>query len=181
MINFARLATDLNIKPLLEILKVSEQAFNETTERQSSKNSPHVHTKVVVLRGPSEKTQESHQESIEAINYEVDTNIVEEVESLLRPILQALSVKELGYIMITSLKAGESILPHEDQGVYARYYNRYHIPLYSEEGNTFTCGEETVSMQEGDLWIFNHLIEHTVINNSNQDRLHLIFDATTKE
>ena len=67
--------------------------------------------------------------------------------------------------------------PHEDTGRYAKAYSRFHLVLTSAPGNTFTCDNQTVHMQPGELWWFNHRGEHSVRNDSDTDRIHLIFDA----
>ena len=38
------------------------------------------------------------------------------------------------------------------------------------------CGDEEVTMREGELWWFDNKEEHEARNESDHDRIHLIFD-----
>jgi aspartyl/asparaginyl beta-hydroxylase (cupin superfamily) len=81
-------------------------------------------------------------------------------------------------VIITRLDPGKQIYPHRDVlGKYANFYTRYHVPLQSDPGVIFACGDETVQMQAGEAWWFNGHIDHAVINNSSRDRLNLIVDV----
>jgi len=61
----------------------------------------------------------------------------------------------------------------------AEFYDRYHIVLKSSPGTIFRCGDEQVYMAMGEVWWFNNLIEHEVLNNSIDDRIHLVVDIRT--
>jgi quercetin dioxygenase-like cupin family protein len=83
----------------------------------------------------------------------------------------------LGRIMIVRLKTGGEIAPHIDEGAYARYYARFHLVLESNPACVFKAGGELVHMAPGELWWFNHQVEHSVVNNG-PDRTHIIVDLT---
>jgi hypothetical protein len=85
----------------------------------------------------------------------------------------------LGRVLITRLAPGKKIEPHADGGTHAAYYERYHAVLQGLPGSLFRCGDETVNMQTGSVWWFQNAIEHEVINNSCDDRIHLIVDIKT--
>jgi aspartyl/asparaginyl beta-hydroxylase (cupin superfamily) len=38
------------------------------------------------------------------------------------------------------------------------------------------CGDEEIAMHEGELWWFDNKEEHEARNDSDHDRIHLIFD-----
>jgi hypothetical protein len=89
----------------------------------------------------------------------------------------------LGRCLISRMKPGKRMLPHSDIGqdltVYydnEQYYQRHHIVIQGLPGSLFRCGEETVCMQTGEVWWFNNAIEHEIINNSADDRIHLVVD-----
>lgn len=88
--------------------------------------------------------------------------------------------ERLGRVMINKLRPGGRIYPHADTPVHAEYWDRYHIVLQSGPGCNFRCGEETVSMATGSVWWFQNAIEHEVVNNSADDRIHLIVDIRTR-
>ena len=56
------------------------------------------------------------------------------------------------------------------------YYERYHIVLSGHPGSIFRAGDEQVTMLTGEVWWFDNTKEHEVINNSADDRIHLIVD-----
>ncbi len=88
--------------------------------------------------------------------------------------------ERLGRVMINKLRPGGRIYPHADTPVHADYWDRYHLVLQSGPGCNFRCGAETVHMAAGSVWWFQNAIEHEVVNNSADDRIHLIVDIRTR-
>lgn len=97
-----------------------------------------------------------------------------------RPIIFNLMTRvageRLGRVMINKLRAGGRIYPHADTPAHAEYWDRYHVVLQSGPGCKFRCGDETVNMPVGQVWWFAHALEHEVINNSKEERIHMIID-----
>ena len=82
-----------------------------------------------------------------------------------------------GRVIISMLRPGGIISPHVDEGQYADNHERYHFVLHSNPKCTFICGEEAVKMQAGEIWTFNHKLEHEVINADLENpRVHIIAD-----
>jgi hypothetical protein len=149
------------------------------TLRQDTPGSPHHDTRTIVLRAPA-ATEWSHDVIFNTIEAE-DTNAVEHlpaVRDLCIAACERLGVKELGRVMLVELAPGGHIDSHFDDGAYAAHYERFHLVLESDEGNTFTNGAESIHMKPGQLWQFNHRAEHEVTNGSGRPRIHLIIDAT---
>jgi hypothetical protein len=149
------------------------------TARQDTQGSPHHDTRCILLRAPAGDvlTVEVVFNELEA----VDTGAIEylpAVRDLCIAACERLGVKELGRVMLVELAPGGHIDPHFDDGAYAAHYQRFHLVLQSDEGNTFTNGGETIHMKPGELWQFNHRAEHEVRNDSARPRIHLIIDAT---
>lgn len=98
-----------------------------------------------------------------------------------RPLIFALmgmtEGERLGRVMINKIRPGGRIYPHADTPVHADYWERHHYVVQSSPGCTFRCGEETVQMHTGELWWFENAKEHEVVNNSPEDRVHLIVDV----
>lgn len=88
--------------------------------------------------------------------------------------------ERLGRVMINRLRPGGRIYPHADTPAHANYWDRYHVVLQSGPGCNFRCGDETVQMATGDCWWFQNALEHEVVNNSDNDRIHLIVDIRTQ-
>lgn len=88
--------------------------------------------------------------------------------------------ERLGRVMINKINAGGHIYPHADTPVHAEYWDRYHVVLKSSPECNFRCGDEVVNMVTGSVWWFQNAIEHEVLNNSEEDRIHLIIDIRTQ-
>jgi hypothetical protein len=73
-------------------------------------------------------------------------------------------VRELGSVYAAKLRAQSEIPAHVDGGAYVRYYARFHFVLNTNPGCTFMAGGEAVHMAAGELWWFNHQVEHSVRN-----------------
>jgi len=62
-----------------------------------------------------------------------------------------------------------------------KYSRRIHIPIVTNPSCLFTVGEETIHMKEGEIWEMNNdKLEHSVVNNGDEDRIHLIIDWCEK-
>lgn len=78
--------------------------------------------------------------------------------------------------LIAKLKPNAQVFLHADEGSYYKFRDRYHLVLSSASGSPMTCGKESVTMQEGELWWFDNKKPHESFNHSSEDRIHLIFD-----
>jgi hypothetical protein len=84
--------------------------------------------------------------------------------------------ERLGRVMLNKISPGGRIFPHADTPVHAEYWDRFHYVVQSAPGVMFRVGQEQTHMQTGDVWWFQNLIEHEVLNNSAEDRIHLVID-----
>ena len=82
---------------------------------------------------------------------------------------------ELGRAKIVSLPAGARVYPHVDRGEYYRLRDRYHLVLLSH-GSWMRAGDEEVVLHERELWWFDNKADHEARNDTDADRIHLIFD-----
>ena len=82
---------------------------------------------------------------------------------------------EIARAKIVNLPPGRQVYPHVDRGEYYAVRDRYHLVL-SSVGSLMRAGDEEVRMKTGELWWFDNKAEHEAVNDSEQDRIHLIFD-----
>ena len=82
----------------------------------------------------------------------------------------------LGRVAIVSLKPRGKVERHVDDGMYYKLRSRFHLVLKSPNGSRFVSGDEQTLMHEGELWWLNNRLPHEAYNDSDQDRIHLIFD-----
>jgi hypothetical protein len=89
--------------------------------------------------------------------------------------------KEHGYgyfirLNLVRLRADGAVKRHIDRGYSLSHSHRVHIPVITNEKVTFTIGEQSIVMQEGDLWEVCNRRGHNVENNGDQPRINLIAD-----
>lgn len=75
------------------------------------------------------------------------------------------------------LEPGCEVPPHVDINYHWYHRVRMHIPITTTEDVLFFCGDKHVHMAAGESWIFNSWLEHTVQNNSDKTRVHLVLDT----
>lgn len=174
--NFQLLGSGYAVDAVLNELHDNMQLFGDITIRQTLPGSAHHDTETIFLRGPAEFTHESYMERTDAYDYPALAELPA-TTALLRTVLADIGVTDLGYVLIVSLMPGGVIDEHIDTGAYAAHYDRFHLVLTSDPGNVFTCGGEALHMQPGTCWRFNHRAPHAVRNDSDRERIHVIFDA----
>jgi len=109
----------------------------------------------------------------------VKHSIDEKLNELTAPIVQKLEAMlggKVGKCLYINLPAGKKVLPHVDQGYYLNSVHRCHIPIHTHENISFTLGGETIHMKEGMGYEINNSRTHSVDNDSNVDRIHLLID-----
>jgi len=158
---------------------LASDLWNVFTLRQDTPDSPHRDTRSIILREPD--ANYLNEDIVFNMLEARDTIAVLElpaVRDLCAAACQRLNVRELGRVMLVELKPGGQIPQHVDGGDYAAHYDRFHLPLLSEDGNAFWCGDENIHMKPGELWQFDQHTSHAVFNHSKVPRVHLIIDAT---
>lgn len=102
-----------------------------------------------------------------------------QVRPIVFDLMRRVEAVGLGRVVISRLEPGGRVYQHRDVGTaYADQKNgmRFHVALKGEPGSWYICGEESVCMQTGTVWWFNHGDFHRVENTSEADRIHLIVD-----
>ena len=80
-------------------------------------------------------------------------------------------------MILTKLKPNGVIPEHRDTGPHFHISHRVHLPLVTNDEVLFTVGDETITMNAGELWEINNTNRlHSVVNKSDRDRVHLIID-----
>jgi len=169
---FYRLAEGVQVLPLMVSLARQPALWDADNCRREFENTPHAATSDVLLRFGSTDGNE-----LEAADRSVMGSLPG-VKAQVLTIMHLVGGVRLGRVIITKLESGKKILPHSDvKGEYSKYYTRYHLVLQGLPGSLFNCGDETVNMRTGELWWFDAAAEHSVINNSADDRVHMLIDV----
>jgi hypothetical protein len=67
---------------------------------------------------------------------------------------------------------------HADINYHWFYRVRVHIPVFTQPGVQFSCGDQSVHMAAGEAWIFDNWRRHHVVNPTAHERVHLVADTT---
>lgn len=186
MKNFQLLEVGIDTIPALHQLQLNDQLWNQHQLRTTHEGSAHKESSDIWLRfqdlaGYRTKKKPWTQilDDTRIISYPA-WNELQTCQQLVLGLMSRVRGLALGRVLITKLPPGGGIAPHADEGEYAKIYQRYHIALQGLPGVAFTCGqeddEEQVSMLTGQCWWFNNKKVHYVLNNSAEDRIHLIAD-----
>lgn len=98
----------------------------------------------------------------------------------LRQTLGALGVT-LGRTRLMRLSGGAEVKKHADQGYYWIDRTRVHVPIVTQPGVRFECGDAATHMGAGECWIFDTWRQHRVLNDSSEERIHLVVDTVGGE
>lgn len=181
MQNFRRLASGLDVVPLLNAIWGQPQLWEQIVARQLTPGSPHKDTETIYCRWADKLTVDACFNDLKAVDYPA-LDKLPEVRGLVEEAFLGTTIQELGRIIIVKLKPGGVIDAHVDEGAYADRYERFHLCLTSNEGSWFRSAlndnaAEFVHMQPGEFWWFNHKREHQFFNTGDTARIHMIVDC----
>jgi quercetin dioxygenase-like cupin family protein len=166
----------INIEPFKKILSEYEFDWSEFDFRQN-RGHTHKETKCIpILFDESfsieKKTATKH--------YELFKEQILKIENHLREIIE-----EDGQIfraILVNLPKGKSIPPHIDSGESLVVPRRIHIAIQTNQNCFFTVGDLVKNLKEGEIWeIDNAGKMHSVSNEGDHDRIHLIVDFLNNE
>lgn len=165
--------------PILHTIIRKPELWDQDKCRTTFKDTPHGEANDILLR--FSQTDKDHLDKVGDELEAVDRDVMKEIpgaKMLATNILQLVNGTRLGRVVITRLEPGKKILAHADvMGDYSKYYSRYHVVLQGLPGSLFNCGDETVNMLTGQVWWFDASSEHSVSNNSKDDRVHMMVDV----
>jgi hypothetical protein len=86
-----------------------------------------------------------------------------------------------GRTRLMRLSGGAEVTRHVDQGYYWTDRVRVHVPIVTQPGVRFECGDAAVNMAAGECWIFDTWRLHRVLNEDDRSRIHLVCDTVGGE
>lgn len=170
----------IHVGAMIDEIDAHTELWSQITARQTTPGSPHHDTESIFLRWAADQSVEAAFTEIRAVDYPALAMLPECSRIMKVLVQQVLGAVEFGRAMLINLKAGGHIDPHVDEGSYADHYSRFHLVMASDPGNEFRCGNESAFMLPGQLWQFDHKLEHEVWNRSARRRIHLVFDAVIR-
>jgi hypothetical protein len=192
MRNFLRIATGVNVTPLMLAIARRPDLWTEDTFLRHYPQGPFGQVDSIMLRFPKkvEFKGKSAERKVaaykanrlagfdqhESIDYPAFAALPE-ARPLVMSIFAAVAGERLGRVMVNRIAPGGRIFPHADTPEHTSYYSRFHLVLQSAEGVRFRAGDETTYWETGSVFWFDNRLEHEVVNESPIDRIHLVIDA----
>ncbi|MEM9469794.1 MAG: aspartyl/asparaginyl beta-hydroxylase domain-containing protein [Pseudomonadota bacterium] len=163
-----------DVAPLMEEINKNEDAWLHNTGRQDNVKVQR-ETQTIALRNAVSRTdlhinenQESQWEEL-APRFPLATKFMEDIAAKMNGTLSR--------AVIVRLQPKGNVYLHIDDGAYYLIRHRMHFVLQSKNGSMMMSGGEKVLMKEGELWWFDNRQHHQAINNSEDWRIHYIFDV----
>lgn len=182
MRNFVKISSGLDMVPLQLELARQPQLWGQRDFRTTFDHSPHQDIQDIWLRFNQDPKGLDANTRAEGVVWYPEAQLFPALAGLVLPLLHYTKSWTLERLILTRLPPGGRILPHsDDKGPYVNQkgINRYHLVVQGLPGSLFKDGEEVVQMLTGEAWWFNPKAEHECMNNSLDDRIHLLVDAKT--
>lgn len=181
MKNFQLIDSRVDVVPLKLALQRQPELWNQFGRRTTFDNTPHGKTEDIWCRYRDISdldTEEKYKANISKPHFPVwypAWHRLPQLRSIVFGMMARVSGEHLGGIFITKIPPGESVLPHSDSGWHPEFYNtKLYLPIQTNKECVFYCGDEEVTMLDGDIWRVDNTKEHSVVNNGNDDRMTLI-------
>lgn len=179
MQNFLKIASGVDVMPLVLALQRQPELFGRNKERQYSPDPTHREMTDVWVRMNDRKQFDESGDWSKSCD-EHDSVWYPEADAIpqVRPIVFALMARvegeRLGGILITKLPPGGKLAPHIDYGWHAGYYDKYYVALHNKPGSRFSFPDGSFEAVSGDVYWFRNDVLHSVTNDSDDDRLSMI-------
>lgn len=185
---FQKIADGVNVVPAKIELQTNHDLWNQHTLRTMTPGSPHREVDDIWMRmNDLTKCRQADTDPVfvdhrESINYPAASRLTE-VRRLVMNLMPVVQGERLGRVIISRMAPGAGISEHCDIGPDPTkwydtepYYSRFHIVIQAGPGSLFRCDEEEVTMVTGEVWWFRNDLNHSVVNNSADDRIHVVCD-----
>lgn len=159
-----------------KLKEIDESLWLENTIRQEVFN-VHKHTETIDLMWDMESLYSNSKGTIHPNFYKFN---IDSLLETLKPTYQTqYGDGDFIRVVLVKLKKNTMIYPHMDNGDSLSACKRTHIAIITNPKVTFTVGDETKYLKEGEIWEINNQNMHSVVNDSDEDRIHFIIDYYT--
>ena len=177
----------LDVIPLVDEIHDNPELWDEFNFRTKNPNSPHRDGHDIILRynaieNYNENAPQDFAKEHESVWYPA-VGRLPSFERVFNELLDNIPDCEVGGILITKVPAGKSIAMHSDAGHWhPEYYStKILILLQSVPGQEFVYANgERYEGGVGEVFFFNNLPEHSVLNPTDIDRISLIVAVKEK-
>ena len=178
MKNFMRIASGVDVMPLMMELKRQPELWNATPYRTKFESSPHRETDDIWLRYKDIK-EEVETNDFSTIASEHDSvwypayDKLPSCRAMIFDLMARVQGERLGGVLIYRVPPGKQIYEHVDRGWHPEYYDKFNISLQSNLlcPLIYTRHDEAMRSDTGDVFWFRNTIPHMVKNDSNEDQI----------
>jgi hypothetical protein len=177
-----KIFSGVSVSTLNEQIEAHPELWNQYTMRTKMyESSPHREVDDIWLRyNDHENFDTLNPEAFHNEHYSVWYDAITKLTDAKRLIENAMVLfdgEKLGGVLITRIPPGGRVYPHNDaMGWHSNFYRgKYLLLLQSAPGQSFNFDDESHEGEAGDLFIFDNHQDHWVVNDSDTDRVSLIF------
>lgn len=133
----------------------------------------------LALRSPGGETGHVVPDAVGAETY-ANTPLMQELPSI-EAWVEALPCTVMS-VRLLNLAAGAVIKTHRDRELsFEQGEARLHLPIFTHPKVLFTIDGQAMHMPAGECWYLNANLPHSVVNESNIDRIHLVIDCVVND
>jgi len=175
MICFAKLPIEVPITAIQnEVTSITESWYPHL-----NKYDYHGSWEVLSLRSPGGSSSTIIPDIINGSDY-ADTPLMAKCPAI-KNITEGLNCPIMA-VRLLNLKSGAKIKPHKDNELaFEKGEARIHIPVFTNTKVGFYVEDHQVTMNQGECWYINANLKHSVANNGNTDRIHLVIDCVVND
>jgi hypothetical protein len=146
-------------------------------DRERNKISYHQDTSTIALRFlPSYNTLYT---PVDGVHESIPSIFIDRMPHIHEAVLSFVKDRDLalGRVALVRMKPQGHSYRHYDNEEYLIDRNRFHLVLQAGDKNILSSGSDEVYASQGELWYFNNHVMHRTHNQSDTERIHLIFDG----
>lgn len=112
------------------------------------------------------------------LKHEHYDNFITHIDDVLSMISNEFGVVSVKQAIMTRLCSGAEIKKHKDVGPITKVTKRIHVPIITNKDCIFTIQDKSMNLKQGEIWLIDNTnMYHSVANNGDNDRVHLIIDV----
>jgi outer membrane protein assembly factor BamB/orotate phosphoribosyltransferase len=170
---FKLIHSGIDVAPLLAEVRAQEEIWRNNTSRQDK---IHVQRNTnTIFISAAVRRPELHINENQESRFTDVSRLFPKAVVFLTGIAKEMGA-QLSRATIVRLKPRSRVFRHIDSGSYYFIRDRYHLVVSSPAGSVLISGDEQVRMREGELWWFNNKQHHEAYNESDEWRIHYVFD-----
>jgi len=174
--SMVKIGLKFNTSFALKELNNSHWLWNQHTFRTKTPGSSHREVDDIFLRYKHWELPIDQANTHESVWYPAIDQLPSVKEIISHIMFSYPESAELGGCLITKIPPGNQVYPHSDKGTWhSEYYNKkVLVLLQSAPGQSFNFDRESHEGENGEVFEFDNMPIHGVVNNSTTDRISLI-------